>query len=229
MLAALRRSAWIGAFALLLGPTGLAGPAGAAGPADEGRSASSTEGGSEGQPADADEEPDAGHRVGFGLQVGYGYGVASRSRQRDRDVADVRFVAINPHVRTVLWSPGDGQRWFHGDLDGILEGTFLVEVEPRSGFAGGANVLLRYRLLKDHRIRPYAEAGLGIGGLDFGLLSQDDGFSFFLQAGAGARWQINETWSLIGSVRWHHISNAQTHLPNNSIDDVLFMIGVELW
>jgi opacity protein-like surface antigen len=176
-----------------------------------------------------DRENDAQHRVGLGLAVGYGHGLASRERQRGRDVADVRFLAINSHVRMVLGRPGNGDKWYHGSLDGILEGSVLVNFEPHTGHAGGVLAALRYRMLPGRRIRPYIEGGIGLGRLAFGLASQDDGFSFFLNAGAGARWQLNEALSLTGSVRWHHISNAQTHLPNNSIDDVLFLIGVELW
>lgn len=229
MPAPLRRGAGVGALLLLGALAAGAAPAEEPATAPTAPTAESEAPVTDSAAAEARAGAQAPHPVGFGLHLGYGHAFAARSRQQGRDVADVRFVAINPHVRTVLWSPGDGRRWFHGDLDGILEGTFLVEAAPTSGFAAGANVLLRYRMLPGHRVRPYAEAGVGIGGLNFGLRSQDDGFSFFLQAGAGARWQIDDRWSLIGSVRWHHISNAQTHLPNNSIDDVLFLIGVELW
>jgi opacity protein-like surface antigen len=169
------------------------------------------------------------HRVGFGLAVGYGHGVSSRSRQRGRDVADVQLIAINPHVRMLLGQPGSGERWYHGSLDGMLEGSVLINFEPHTGYAGGVLAALRYRILPGRRLRPYVEAGIGLGRLAFDLQSQDDGFSFFLNAGAGLRWRLNDTLALTGSVRWHHISNAQTHLPNNGIDDVLFLVGLEIW
>jgi hypothetical protein len=169
------------------------------------------------------------HRFGFGLHLGYGLGIAPRDRQRGRDVADVRFVAVSPHVRVLLAQPGADERWYHGDLDGIVEATFLIETEPASGWAGGVNFNLRYRFLRHHRLQPYVEGGVGVGSLSFGLADQDDGVSFFLQGGAGARWRIDDRFSLIGSVRWHHISNAQLRQPNNGIDSVLFVVGLELW
>jgi opacity protein-like surface antigen len=168
-------------------------------------------------------------RLGFGLHVGYGLGVAPRDRQRGRDVEDVRFVAINPQLRWLLARPGEGGRWYHGDLDGIVEASFLIETQPTSGWAGGVNFDLRYRFLRDASVQPYIEAGVGVGSLDFGLTSQADGLSFVLQAGAGARVRLDERFSLIGGIRWHHISNAQLRQPNNGIDDILFLVGVELW
>jgi len=175
------------------------------------------------------DEGDEAHRFGFGLAVGYGHGVAPRSRQKGRDVGDVQLLAIDPHLRMVLARPGSGERWFHGTLDGLIEGSLLINFEPHTGYAGAVLAALRYRILPGRRLRPYAEAGIGIGSLAFDLQSQDDGFSFFLQAGAGVRWKLNDTLSLTGSVRWHHISNAQLRQPNNGIDDVLFLIGLEIW
>jgi len=78
-----------------------------------------------------------GRRLGYGLALGYGYGVAPREKQRGRDVQDVQTLAIEPYLRLPLHSFGDGQWWYHGQLEGLLQATVLVELEPKSGTAAG--------------------------------------------------------------------------------------------
>lgn len=167
--------------------------------------------------------------LGYGVAIGYGAGIAPRSRQRGRDVANVQVLTFEPQIRMLLARAGDGSAWYHGEVDGTLEGLLMFNFSPRSGVAGGATAGLRYTFLTDRRIQPFAEGAVGIGGLDFDLAGQDDGFSFFIQAGAGARYVLHDDLALVGSLRWQHISNAQTHLPNNGIDTIGFRIGIEIW
>lgn len=163
----------------------------------------------------------------LGFAIGYGHGIAVRERQEGRDVGDVRMLALVPHLRWLLGQPGSGERWFHGDVHGIVEGQLLINFAPTTGVGGGVVGSIRYSMLRERRWRPYGELGIGVGGLGFGLESQDDGFTFLLQAGLGLRWQPTRGPAWTTSVRWHHISNAQTHLPNNGIDDIMFLLGVE--
>ncbi|HIG01827.1 MAG TPA: acyloxyacyl hydrolase [Myxococcales bacterium] len=167
--------------------------------------------------------------IGYGLALGYGYGVAPREKQRGRDVQDVQTLAIEPYLRLPLHSFGDGQRWYHGQLEGLLQATILVELEPRSGTAAGGVVGLRYLLRPGARLRPYAEGGLGVGDLDFNLSGQDDGVSFFIHTALGVRYPLDERFALIASFLWQHVSNANSHPPNLGIDTVGFRIGLELW
>jgi hypothetical protein len=170
-----------------------------------------------------------GRRLGYGLALGYGYGVAPREKQRGRDVQDVQTLAIEPYLRLPLHSFGDGQWWYHGQLEGLLQATVLVELEPKSGTAAGGLVGLRYLLRPGARMRPYAEGGLGIGDLDFNLSGQNDGVSFFIHTALGVRYPLDERFSLIASFLWQHVSNANSHPPNLGIDTVGFRIGLELW
>jgi opacity protein-like surface antigen len=168
-------------------------------------------------------------RFGVGLEIGYGYAVAPRGRQQGADVEDVRFIAINPHVRFRLWEKTLPSAWYHGRLDALLIGSILAQLEPGSGYAGAAIADLRYTILPGKKIQPYLEGGVGIGDLQFGLASQRDGFSFFLQGGAGVRWQVSRRVAVTASILWHHVSNAQIRLPNVGIDDVLFQVGMLSW
>ncbi len=175
----------------------------------------------------ASESEETSPRIGYGLAAGYGYGVAPRSKQRGRDVQDVRTVAIEPYLHMPLRVFGDGDRWYHGRLDGLLQASILVELEPRSGTAAGGVLGLRYLLGREGRLRPYLEGGIGMGNLAFDLQSQDNGFSFFIHTAVGIRQPLSERVGLIASVLWQHISNANIHPPNLGIDTVGFRLGLE--
>jgi len=168
-------------------------------------------------------------RLGYGIAAGWGYGIAPRSRQVGRDVAEVQTITLEPGVRLQLTSPGRDDAWYHGDLEGTLDGLVMIDYAPRLGYGGGVNAGLRYRFRPEARIQPFAHAAVGLGGIDLDLKSQDDGFTFFLQAGLGARFRLDDGLSIATSLRWLHVSNAQTHLPNNGIDTIGLRIGIELW
>jgi len=177
--------------------------------------------------AAASEEGSEERRVGYGLAIGYGYGVAPRENQRGRDVQDVRTLAIEPSLRMPLRSFGDGGAWYHGRLDGLLQATILVELEPRSGTAAGGSLGLRYVFAPEQKTQPYLEGSLGVGDLNFGLSGQDDGVSFFIHTALGVRQRLGDDFSLIASVLWQHVSNANSHPPNLGIDTVGFRVGIE--
>ena len=172
------------------------------------------------------EEPTP-QRLGFGLGIGYGYGIAPRSQQTGSDAAEVQILTFEPQIRLLLERFGTGHSWYHGDLEGTLQGLLVLNFSPETGVGGGATVGLRYRMMIEKRIQPFFEGGLGFGGIDFNLASQDDGFEFFIEAGVGARYQISSSVALAASLHWQHISNAQTHLPNVGIDTIGFMLAIE--
>jgi hypothetical protein len=109
----------------------------------------------------------------------------------------------------------------------------LLNTDPRFGVAGNASLLGRYHLLppalRGGRLVPYAELSLGIGGLDFDLDQQDDGFNFFLQGGVGAQWLLSRRTALGAGWRYHHISNAGTRRPNIGINSHLFLFGLSVF
>ena len=181
------------------------------------------------RPAFASEESSHEHRLGYGLAIGYGYGVAPRDNQRGSDVQDVRTLAIEPSLRMPLHTFGEGEAWYDGRLDGLLQATVLVELDPGSGTAAAGSLGLRYLFSPNWKTRPYIEGSLGVGDLAFGLTGQDDGVSFFIHTALGVRHPISDDFSLIASVLWQHVSNANSHPPNLGIDTVGFRIGLELW
>lgn len=170
-------------------------------------------------------EPFQAGRQAISLAGGYAIGLPIGVAE-GTDLEDVRMGAFLPSWSIGLTNSARPDHWYGGNLELLIEGAFLFNTEPSSGFAGGATATLRWNFVKPGRIVPYAEFGAGFGGLDFGLDKQADGFSFFLQAGLGARWFVRDRIALGGGWRFHHISNANTNLPNIGLDSSLFLASV---
>lgn len=175
-------------------------------------------------------DPDGeSRRVGYGIALGYGAGIAPRDEQRGRDVADVQTLSFEPGMRIRIAQAGDGSSWVHGRLDGTLSGLVLFNFDPQFGAGGGVLAGLRYLLRPTARLQPWCGGAIGAGGIDFDLQSQADGLAFFIQAGFGARWRLDEQRSLSGGFRWLHVSNAQTESPNAGIGTLGFTLGIDFW
>jgi len=159
--------------------------------------------------------------IAGGYALGLPIGVA-----KGTDLEDVRMGAFLPSWSIGLTNPLVPDSWLHGNLEFMVEGTFLFNTEPTNGFAGGATANLRYNFLRWRRVVPYFEIGAGFGGVGFDLDGQSNGFNFFLQAGLGARWFVKERVALGAGWRFHHISNANSNLPNLGLDSSLFLAGV---
>ena len=162
------------------------------------------------------------HQVG--LSLGYGHGV----KFANSGVIEghrVRELVVAPHWQVDLTRPLAKHSWYGGVLALRTEGTLLVNFEPRSGVAGGLGLLLRYDFRGAERAHPYVHAGAGVIGLDFDLADQDDGFAFTLQGGVGLVYRMSDRISFDLGVRFHHISNANTTLPNGGIDTLQFLVG----
>ena len=157
---------------------------------------------------------------GIGLPIGVGKGT---------DLEDVRMWAVLPSWGIGLTDPVGGDAWYRGNLEVVIEGALLFNTEPTSGFAGGATVNLRYNFLRAGRFVPYVESGAGLADLNFDLDRQADGLNFFLQVGLGARWLLTDRLALLGGWRFHHISNANSSVPNNGLDSSLFVAGMTVF
>lgn len=182
-------------------------------------------------PAAVAEEPFHPHfgrgRQHVGVQVGYGNGF-SLGFTGDGDTQDVEYVGVFPRWGIGLTDTLGADSWAAGNLDFLVEGSFIANFDPSGGtFAGGA-VLLRYNFLRWQRFVPFVEAGGGMGHLDFDLRDQSDGFSFVIQGGAGLQTFVTDRVSLDAGWRYHHISNAGTRSPNNGINANVAVVGLTI-
>lgn len=158
----------------------------------------------------------------IGLSLGAGVAF-SMGFMGDGDGRNADFFDLRPRYGVGVTDVLGEDSWYRGNLDFMLEGEFLFDFD--GGTYQGAALMFRYNFLREGRLIPFVEAGSGMGNLDFGLNDQDDGFSFTPQGGVGFHYFVGERISLDSAVRFHHVSNAGTHHPNNSINDIKFTAG----
>ena len=163
-----------------------------------------------------------------GLQVGYGDGVGF-DFMGNGDGRLVRYLALSPQFGVGVSDLLGGNAWYKGNFDVVLQGEFIKNFRPSSGFSAGFSTLVRYNFRQSHTLVPYIEAGGGIGYLDFDLRDQSDGVIFYPQVGAGVHLFVNENTSIDLSYRLHHMSNSGITKRNNSINANLFQIGLSFY
>ncbi len=160
-----------------------------------------------------------------GLAAGYGHGIEATASDR-LEAHEVRELVVRPHWQIELTRRPDEPAWYGGALALRLEGTILANFEPKTGVAGGAGLLFRYNFLRWQPIVPYFQAGAGVMDLAFDLVDQADGLAFTPEGGAGFCYRIGPHVAVDAGARFHHISNANSHLPNGGIDSLQFMLGL---
>ena len=160
-----------------------------------------------------------------GLQGGWGKAFSLGNIAGDGDGRKAEYAAVLPQLGVGLTNVVGGHSWFRGNLDAIFQGEFLAAYEPNSGYSAGLSLLLRYNFLSSDQWVPYLEIGGGAGVLDFDLRDQADGLIFYPQAGLGVHYFITDTMSVDLGWRFHHMSNANSELPNNSINASLLLFG----
>lgn len=170
-------------------------------------------------------------RYGFakqrlGLMSGYAWGFGALGSQ-GLSQAGVRIVPI-----IATWSIGGEplamEHGWGGNFEIQIEGQLWLNQQPTSGLGGGAAATLRYNWLQARPVFPFAEAGIGLGGIDFDT-DQPDGFTFIVQAGGGAHWRLTRSLALTLQYRFQHLSNAGTQEPNNGINSHMLLVGPTLF
>ena len=166
-------------------------------------------------------------RLSWGVALGYAHAFQNVRHPDGADVTEPRMLVMSGQLYYELteWrrdAPHGGSA-----LDILFEPQLMVNFRPTTGVGGAATGGFRWRFLRNARWMPHLIGVAGIGGTDFDLETQDDGFQFWLEGGVGVRRMIADHRALVLEARFHHISNAGTHPPNLGIDSVLFTLGVE--
>jgi hypothetical protein len=161
-------------------------------------------------------------RMWLGLSSGYSYSL----RTGNTDVAHVEYVPVYPRVGVSVTDPLGGEAWYRGAIDLMFEGTFLVEVEPHGGFAGGASLGARYNFLAPAPLVPFVEIGLGIVNMELNLEELSDGVGFPFYAGVGSHVFLSDRLAITPQWRFHHLSNGGTGGANRGLNDSVVLVGV---
>lgn len=163
----------------------------------------------------------------LGLSGGYGDGFAAFGSGGTPN-EDVRMGLLLAQVGRTLGDPFWAGGWLEGSFSVHGEAQLVWNRHPQSGFGGGGTLRLRYQFRRwaSRGLVPYLDGGAGMGGIDFDLPSQRDGFNFFVGGGIGAHVHVSERVALSLGWRFHHISNASLRSPNVGINDHLYHLGL---
>jgi hypothetical protein len=131
------------------------------------------------------------------------------------------YIVIDP-----IWS---------GPMRGCGEVLLDVTAAPvTTGFGdvlGGPSILLRWNFVQPGwRLVPYTQAGAGFiftdAHEDRTQMAIGQSFEFLLQAGAGARYLVNDRWALNAEFDFEHISNGGTNRRNWGVNALGGFVGV---
>jgi hypothetical protein len=140
----------------------------------------------------------------------------------DRYVAYPLKYTLAPVLASVRWHMGDvkGPLILRGNWD--LTFTFAAVVIPRgpeTRYLAYMMGLRRNFVPRNWRVTPYFDERAGLGfvnakGPQGVYYAQGQNFTFTLNLGAGARYNINSRFAVSAGLNWMHISNANLSAPS---------------
>jgi opacity protein-like surface antigen len=164
----------------------------------------------------------------IGILAGYGVGFRMGSkadRESSRELAGVRLVEFIPRIGVGMSDRLGGDAWYAGNVETLFEGALFHNTAQNGGNGFGLGTTLRYNFIFSDQIVPFIDANFGIISLNLDLERQSDGFNFNVGFGGGAHWFMSDNMAITTEIRWQHISNAKTKLPNDGINASLFLLG----
>lgn len=165
----------------------------------------------------------------IGVLAGYGVGfrMGSKSdRESSRELAGVRLVEFIPRIGFGMTDRLGGNSWYGGNVETLFEGALFHNTAQNGGYGVGLGTTLRYNFIFSDQIVPFIDANFGMISLNLDLARQSDGFNFNVGFGGGAHWFVSDNMAITSEIRWQHISNAKTKLPNDGINAGLFLLGL---
>ena len=125
-------------------------------------------------------------------------------------------VAVHPSWQMTVTNP-IGNGWWRGSMALGIEAAILGVTEPTGAYGIGVTPKVVYTFTSYGRFRPYIEGGGGPLWTNFEgrIREQGSDFNFLVWGGAGANYDLTARWALNVGVRFSHISNAGTAVPNS--------------
>ncbi len=140
--------------------------------------------------------------------------------------SDQRAIYVLPQVGVVLTDEFNAG-WFSGNFEILAEPLGAHYSKPFSASAFGGSLVLKYNFLSFNRWMPFWDIGAGMLWTDLAprIPEQSQQFNFVLETGPGLHFFVTENFALTTSVRYHHISNANTGTRNVGLNAWLFSGG----
>ena len=136
-------------------------------------------------------------------------------------------VAVHPSWQMTVTNP-IGNGWWRGSMALGIEAAILGVTEPTGAYGIGVTPKVVYTFTSYGRFRPYIEGGGGPLWTNFEgrIREQGSDFNFLVWGGAGANYDLTARWALNVGVRFSHISNAGTAVPNSGLNYLLPFAGL---
>lgn len=140
--------------------------------------------------------------------------------------SDQRAIYVLPQIGMVLTDEFKAG-WLSGNVELLVEPLAAHYWEPFSASAFGGSLVARYNFLSFGRWMPFWDGGAGMLWTDLAprIPEQSTQFNFVLETGPGVHFFVTDQFALTGSVRYHHISNANTGDRNVGLNAWLFSGG----
>ncbi|GJL63519.1 MAG: lipid A 3-O-deacylase [Nitrospirales bacterium] len=137
-----------------------------------------------------------------------------------------RAVFVLPQIGMVLTDEFDAG-WLSGNFEVLAEPLGARYSKPFTAYAFGGSLVVKYNFLSLGRWMPFWDMGAGMLWTDLAprIPEQSQRFNFVLETGPGLHYFVTEQFALTTSVRYHHISNANTGTRNVGLNAWLFSGG----
>ncbi len=155
-----------------------------------------------------------------------GYGITHRGFGDTRTEVQT-LDAILRYGRFLSDEAGKGS-WFQGRHELLVELPIHLTVVPKTRIMSGFYLLGSWKFsgLAEKSLYPYVFAGGGPLYNDLGLASQGTRLNYSYQGGTGIQYVIRPGVSIIGEYRYHHVSNANTAIPNEPLNSSKILLGI---
>jgi len=137
-----------------------------------------------------------------------------------------RAVYVLPQIGMVLTDEFDAG-WLSGNFEVLAEPLGARYSMPFTAYAFGGSLVGRYNFLSFGRWMPFWDIGAGMLWTDLAprIPEQSQRFNFVLETGPGLHYFVTKQFALTTSIRYHHISNANTGTRNVGLNAWLFSGG----
>lgn len=153
----------------------------------------------------------------------------ARSDAERAEIEPYAIGAADFHGNTVFVG-GAGVYWFPADRVAVgffVEGAH-VNQDGANAMGAGFGASLRWFFAETKSVRVYAEAGVGFMLFDEPVPGDATTGLFTPRAALGAVLPIDADSSLVASIGWLHLSNAQTGENNSGIDTLAVGLGLSI-
>ncbi|WP_454064282.1 acyloxyacyl hydrolase [Candidatus Nitrospira salsa] len=137
-----------------------------------------------------------------------------------------RAVFVLPQIGMILTDEFDAG-WLSGNIEVLAEPLGARYSKPFTAYAFGGSLVVKYNFLSFGPWMPFWDIGAGMLWTDLApkIPEQSQRFNFVLETGPGLHYFVTEQFALTTSVRYHHISNANTGSRNVGLNAWLFSGG----